>query len=319
MAIYISIDCFTMEVEQMSVKNKVSQLVINWHLTETCNYSCRYCYSAWAKDVKHRDVIRDCGASEALMAELYAFFRPGNPENPLYDRMQWETVRLNFAGGEPLLYDKKMPGLLVYARNLGFETSLITNASRLSSELVSKLAPQLSWLGISIDSLDVDTNRLIGREDRRGVLLDLQHLSKDIEIARCANPNLRLKINTVVNAHNWNEDFSPLIAQFAPAKWKILRMLPVVNKNLAVTDQQFSTFVDRHTAFSNVACIEDNGDMLQSYIMIDPQGRFYQNSRETIDTGYQYSKPIVEIGAKAAFSEMRFADDRYAARYDKVA
>ncbi len=303
----------------MCTSMKTQELVLNWHITEACNYGCKYCYSAWKREGNRRDVIHNQIASEALIAELYAFFRPGNTENPFYNQMQWKTVRLNFAGGEPLLYDTKIPELVEYARGTGFEVSLITNASRLSSELISTLAPQLSWMGLSIDSINPDTNRAIGRVDRRGMLLDFEHLAKDIAVARKANPSLRLKINTVVNERNWTENFTALVSQFAPEKWKVLRMLPVVNRNLAITDLQFDAFVTRHEEFKNIACVEDNNDMLESYIMIDPQGRFYQNSPQTISTGYQYSKPIVEIGAGPAFSEMTFDAGRYAARYDEVA
>ena len=37
------------------------QLVINWHLTEACNYSCQYCYAAWNKATNPRELINDAG------------------------------------------------------------------------------------------------------------------------------------------------------------------------------------------------------------------------------------------------------------------
>lgn len=298
---------------------KTQELVLNWHVTEACNYDCKYCYAAWQKVENREDVIRNQNASEALIAELHAFFQPGNTENPLYNQMQWKTVRLNFAGGEPLLYDRKISRLIEYAKGIGLEVSLITNASRMSSELISTVAPQLSWLGLSIDSFNADTSRSIGRVDKRGTLLDIQRLANDITSVRKANPHFRLKINTVVNERNWTENMTALVSQFAPEKWKVLRMLPVVNQNLAITDLQFGAFVRRHEEFKNIVCVEDNNDMLQSYIMIDPKGRFFQNSQQTINTGYQYSEPIVEVGARSAFSKMAFNADCYAARYDEVA
>lgn len=29
------------------VRPLLSELVINWHITEACNYRCRYCYAHW--------------------------------------------------------------------------------------------------------------------------------------------------------------------------------------------------------------------------------------------------------------------------------
>ncbi|MEE9452986.1 MAG: hypothetical protein V3V13_01215 [Paracoccaceae bacterium] len=96
-------------------------------------------------------------------------------------------------------------------------------------------------------------------------------------------------------------------------------MLPVVNQNLAVSNAAFRAFVARHRAFRNVYRVEDNDEMLESYIMIDPLGRFYQNGENTLNNGYQYSPPILNAGAAEAFSNMRFSAERYAARYSEVA
>jgi len=299
--------------------NSVSELVINWHLTEACNFECKYCYSAWNKERGSRDVVKDKAASFDLIREVYAFFRPGNTANPLFNKMQWKSVRLNFAGGEPLLHGKQISGLVRFASEIGFNTSLITNGSHLSADLLANIAPHMSWLGLSLDSTDDQSNRQIGRVDPRGKLLDIAELSENIVAKMRQNPSLKLKINTVVNACNVEEDFTGLISGLSPQKWKILRMLPVVNQNLAVNDAEFQAFVERHQAFRDIYRVEDNNEMLESYIMIDPLGRFYQNGDDTLNNGYQYSPPILNAGAKAAFVGMRFSAERYAARYSEVA
>lgn len=303
----------------MYASSKTRELVINWHLTEACNFGCKYCYSAWAKELGASDVVKDKAASFDLIREIYTFFRPGNTANPLFNKMQWKSVRLNFAGGEPLLHDKKLPDLVRFAAEVGFSTSLITNGSRLSADVLRDIAPYMDWLGLSLDSTDDQVNRKIGRVDRRGELLDLAGLSISVAAEMQKNPLLKLKINTVVNALNVDENFSGLISKLAPSKWKILRMLPVVNQNLAVSDAAFKAFVERHHTFYDICRIEDNHEMLESYIMIDPLGRFYQNGDDTLSSGYQYSPPILSAGAPAAFENMRFSAERYAARYNEVA
>lgn len=290
-------------------------LVLNWHLTEACNYRCQYCYATWNESACPRELIHDPERTAALLSELYRFFRPGNRANPLASRMSWSSVRLNLAGGEPLLHANKLPAIVSQARALGFEVSMISNGSRLTRELLDQQAPQLTWLGISIDSASPETNRAIGRIDRRGRLLDLDDLATGLASARQSNPGLRLKLNTVVNQLNHAEDLSALIQSFAPQKWKVLRMLPVANQHLAVSDGQFAAFVARHRTFANILCAEDNQDMRESYLMVDPYGRFFQNSPLIAGQGYAYSQPILQVGAEAAFAEMAFDPERFSARY----
>lgn len=292
-----------------------TSLVLNWHLTEACNYRCQYCYATWNDFAAPRELIHDPGRTAALLSELYRFFQPGNCANPLSERMSWSVVRLNLAGGEPLLYAGKLPAIVNQARALGFEVSLISNGSRLNHQLLGQMAPQLTWLGISLDSASPATSSAIGRIDRRGELLELDELATNLRHARQSNPQLRLKLNTVVNLLNHDEDLSPLIQRFAPDKWKVLRMLPVVSKDLAVSDQQFAAFVARHSQFNRILCAEDNQDMHESYLMIDPHGRFFQNSPLIAGKGYDYSKPILEAGVGAAFAEMAFNSVRFSARY----
>ncbi|WP_275100167.1 viperin family antiviral radical SAM protein [Sedimenticola hydrogenitrophicus] len=290
-------------------------LVINWHLTEACNYRCRYCYAAWNESVCSRELVHAPERSAALLAELYQFFRPGNSTNPLNSQMAWKSVRLNLAGGEPLLHAGKLPAIVSQARDFGFEVSLISNGSYLDADLLDQLAPQLSWLGISIDSACPSTNRNIGRIDRRGRFVDLDRLVMNLRRTRRGNSGLRLKLNTVVNRLNHREDLCPLIQSFAPDKWKVLRMLPVVNQDLVINDQQFSAFLTRHSALARILCAEDNQDMRESYLMIDPHGRFFQNSPLIAGQGYTYSRPILRVGARAAFDEMAFDPKRFRTRY----
>lgn len=295
--------------------SKPTTLVINWHLTEACNYRCQYCYATWSGSTCRGELIRCPERTAILLNELYQFFRPENHMNPLASRLDWSSVRLNLAGGEPLLHAGKLPSVICQARDLGFEVSLISNGSHLTDELINQIAPQLTWLGISIDSANPTVNRAIGRVDRRDRLLNLERFAAKLNEARQLSLGLRIKLNTVVNLLNHDEDLSPLIQHFAPDKWKALRMLPVMNDHLAISDAQFAAYVARHKDFAHILCAEDNHDMRESYLMIDPLGRFFQNSPLSAGQGYVYSQSILEVGAEAAFSEMTFDHERFSARY----
>ena len=295
----------------MNMRPQVRELVINWHITEACNYRCRYCYAKWA--AKGKELIHNVSGSEALLCEIARFFSPHNLQNPLREYINWTRLRLNIAGGEPLLYQDAVQRIISFARQLDMRTSLITNGSHLSTSLARSLGSNLSMLGISLDSAKVLTNQAIGREDRRAGLLNLQSLPEVLAALRASNPEITLKLNTVVNALNCHEEMSTLIRSIAPTRWKVLRMLPVVTKDLAVSDAEFASFVARHASFSDVMCAEDNVDMRESYLMIDPHGRFFQNGSGRND--YLYSHPIHEVGADRSFSEIGLSASKFCARY----
>ncbi len=293
------------------------QLVINWHITEVCNYACEYCYAKWHKEDRPRELLHNSNQVKMLISDLYDFFKPSNANNPLHKKMKWNSVRLNLAGGEPTLYKEKMLMIMEIARNIGFDVSIITNGSAFSDfEFVKNMAKHVSLLGISLDSLEDASNKVIGRINNRGEFLNRSKMIDAINMAKIVNPYMRLKINTVVNHANFHEDISGIIDELKPEKWKVLRMLPIITNNLAVTDDEFNSFVGRHQHLNHVMRIEDNQDMTESYIMIDPFGRFFQNSSSLkLGEEYSYSSSIIEHGVDAAFREMRFSADKFTARY----
>ena len=291
----------------------VRELVVNWHVTEVCNYGCRYCYAKWDDGGSTQELIHDGAAIKALVEEVGRFFKPGNSDNPLWPSMHWESLRLNLAGGEPLLYAEKALDVILHARRWGLETSIISNGSRLTPALMQALAPHLAILGLSLDSSEEKTNLGIGRVDRQLHTLSKPDWVDMIALGRRINPLLRLKINTVVNALNWQEDMGNLIASLAPEKWKILRMLPKITDDLALSDAQFDSFVRRHAHLDHGVRVEDNADMTESYLMIDPYGRFFQNKPG--EKGYRYSDSILDVGAARAFSQINVSTRKFCSRY----
>jgi radical S-adenosyl methionine domain-containing protein 2 len=70
----------------------------------------------------------------------------------------------------------------------------------------------------------------------------------------------------------------------------------------------FIDFIKRHKRLNPIA--EDNNAMLESYIMLDPMGRFYQNSGNI----YNYLKPILEIGVFRAFNQLAYNHSKFIER-----
>lgn len=295
----------------MSLTSHPVPVVVNWHLTEACNFSCRYCYAHWERAESVKDLIREEHQVRALVTELGRFFRSDGAAEKF--GFYGVNPRLNIAGGEPLLFPSVVEDTVKFARRVGLRASLITNGSLLTERIARRIGASLEVLGISIDSAQPFSNRLIGRINSQGEFLDLEQLRKAVEVIRERNPAIKIKLNTVVNRVNWQDDFSDLISLIQPDKWKVLRVLPVTDQSMTVTDEEFQFFLNRHRKYGKIAVIEDNQDMVESYIMVDPQGRFFQNS--PCSAGYEYSQPILGVGAEKAFSQVNFDVDKFSSRY----
>ncbi len=287
--------------------NQVKQLVINYHITEKCNYDCHYCYAKWAKP---NELHRDLAQMKAVLAKLADYFL--NP-NPIHDQLQYQSVRLNFAGGEPLLLKSRFIEALDYVKELGFEASVITNGHMITDEFIQTQGHKLQMLGISYDAVSNEVQKRVGRVTRSGLTLTPKRLTQIFQQMRVFAPKAELKINTVVNQFNIEEDLSELMASLTPKKWKVLRVLPVFDSIPTISDRQFSDFVLRHQLVSDFMSVENNESMTNSYLMLSPDGAFFQNGDEA--NGYFKSRPLFMTSIDTALAETGFDPVKFALRY----
>lgn len=283
--------------------------VINWHLTERCNFQCGYCYAKWDHPNAHQDIFKSPTDCKKMLWEIHQLFEQK------FKPLGFEKLRLNFAGGEPLSYKRHFFQSVSLAKQYGFELSIITNGWFLADTFIDAIGDKIDLLGISLDAIDTPTNLAIGRHCK-GKTLSLDDITQRIHKIRQKNPAIEIKLNTVVNAHNWQSDLSPLIERIRPQRWKILKVLPVRTADLSVSEEQFDHFVQNHRTFRPIMNVESNDTMQHSYVMIDPQGRFYQNRLNAM--GYDYSESILRIGAICAFSQIDFDLAKFNARYQPI-
>jgi len=285
-------------------------------MTETCNYSCGYCYATWNTACDAKELHRAEGAIETLIDQLADHFLS---DNPLRQAMNYQTVRLNFAGGEPMVLGQRFVDALLYAKTKGFRTSIITNGAFLDQQRLVELSPHIDVLGVSFDTADEIIAGSIGRMDRKGSWISADRLATISSEYKRLNPFGLFKVNTVVNQFNYHESLVDVMTIVSPDKWKLLRVLPIYDHINPVTDVDFESYTGRHSVFSHISVVEDNSDMAASYLMINPNGCFYQN-REWQNgehkNGYEISEPILQVGVAKAFDQVRFDTDTFLSRYD---
>ena len=112
----------------------MKKLKINLHITQKCNYHCRYCFAQFRE-------------KQDLPVEAWKRVIDNLEASGLVDR-------INFAGGEPVLY-RGFPELVDYAYQKGFRLSVISNGSLMMDP---KMVPEgffrkIEMLGISVDSI----------------------------------------------------------------------------------------------------------------------------------------------------------------------
>lgn len=211
-----------------------------------------------------------------------------------------DVAEFNIAGGEPMLY----PGLVEltkYIRNKGVKVSLITNGSLMNEEWIKNYAGLYKTIGFSVDSLDDETNKKIGRCDRNGKTIPAGRIVKLCGLIRKYATGCRIKINTVVSALNKDEVMSDFIDEIAADRWKILRMKPFQygsfsNLDIQVSDEEFEKFVERNREKDGKEDKKRKGkeaeagaetarrevvvepDMKASYVLIDSNGCLLDNA-----------------------------------------
>jgi len=284
------------------MKANILPPTVNLHSLNPCTYKCGFCYAGFAS--AHRSRIPQSELHE-IIRQLGALPHP--------DEMGKRKV--TFAGGEPLLSPTVIEDI-AYSKSCGLITSLVTNGSLLTQDKIHKLAPHLDWLTISVDSLDVETNRIIGRA-ARGVTLSSEDYIEKIHTAQALG--ILVKLNTVVNRENAEEDFSSFILAARPRRWKLFQATRIAEENgedfehWAINDDTFCAFVERHAHLSREGIVlvpETQSDIYGTYAMVGPNGCFFDNSSGT----YKYSQPIVSVGIEAAWSQITFSMERFRGR-----
>ena len=257
---------------------------INLHILEACNFKCRQCFSKFGTEKllpveDWKKIVDNCIAGA-------------------------DVTEFNIAGGEPMLYSWLIE-LTKYMRNKGVKVSLITNGSLMNEEWIKNCAGMFETIGFSVDSINDETNRNIGRCDRNGKTIPPGRIVELCELIRKYAPGCRIKINTVVSALNKDEVMSDFIDEIAADRWKILRMKPFQydnfsNLDIQVSDEEFEEFVERNKekrekkeekeaekeiragakAWTETARREIvvEPDMKASYVLIDSNGCLLDNA-----------------------------------------
>ena len=271
---------------------------VNYHLIKQCNMRCNYCFATFL-DIPTNGPLPVDSAVQLVHLLSEAGFR-----------------KLNFAGGEPTLYSG-LNTLIKEAKAAGMVTSIVTNGSRITADWLDDTRGFLDMIALSIDSLDPAVQQRVGRVVGNRPPLTQEEYRTIAEMIK--ERGIRLKINTVVSRANYTEDLRDFILAVRPERWKVFQVLPVEGQNdghieeYTIDSHQFAEYVERNGTVvqEGIKVVSETNELMTgSYIMVDPLGRFFDDTRGR----HTYSRPILQIGVETALQEIRCFPERFVAR-----
>lgn len=242
---------------------------VSFHVVKPCNMGCKYCYATF----EDFNVSSQITYEEACMV-ITKLYLAG-------------VQKITFAGGEPMLW-KHLDDAIFFSKGLGMTTSIITNGAMIKHGWLEKMNGVLDWIGISVDSIDPNTNKDIGRL-HKGMPLDYYML-----VSMIHQYNYKLKINTVVNSYNRYENMNDFINFANPMRWKVFQALRIEGQNdkdwneIKTNPITFEVFLETHK-HQKTLVPENNEAMTGSYLLVDPLGRIFENTQGT----HTYSDSLI--------------------------
>ena len=223
----------------------MEERTLNFHLTDRCNFHCKHCFI----NMEGRELsLNECKKVIDAIYEMKKF------------------TRINLAGGEPMMA-RHLQDVIDYVISRGFKCSLITNGSYLTTDFIKNNKNKLCMIGISIDSMDDEVNKLIGRK----TIVELYKLCDCIK-----QENIKLKINICISKHNLNYDFTLFLEQIRPDRLKLLQIMPtpylVRSNELLISSEEFNVACERLIQFGPIC--EDNDFMSGAYWIVDSEGYY---------------------------------------------
>jgi len=266
------------------------EICVNFHLTNRCPFRCRYCHSTFLEE------------SPVSAHQWIEIFSKINQET---EHIQFR--KLTLSGGEPLLV-KNMELILESAKDAGWQTGIISCGLNLSEEVIRTRLKDADSIGVSVDSLDQNVNRLIGRSTLTGETVDYVGVCKLIK-----KLGKKLKINTVVHSLNWDQDLKPLLHSLKPDRVKFLQCRTDVDLrdrdfSGAVREDEYQKFVENQ--FYPEAVVESEILQSGSYIMLDPEGHLF----DTVEGKRRKSPSLLGISFTEGMEYIYYDHQKFQAR-----
>jgi len=243
--------------------------------------------------------------------------------------IQQRVTEINLAGGEPTLWPHLIE-LAQYIRSKGLRVSLIHNGSA-PLELYRRIAPYLTTCGFSIDSVNPDFQQKMGRCFRDGQVISADEYAEKFRVLRSVNPDIKIKVNTVVNRVNLDDNLAPQIMAWGVDRWKFLCCMPFSdgthdNAHMVISEAEYASYMQRllanlHSSYhpgqyryrTGNTLIVAEPSLAGSYIMVDANGCLVDDTK---NSSYTKVGDLRHDDFREALSRLTLYEDLYQSRYE---
>lgn len=111
--------------------DKIFPESVNLHITENCNYRCKFCFAKYYNSKKELGCKKFKKIIDALAER--------------------GCKKVNFVGGEPTLISF-LPDLISYSKDQCLFTSIVLNGTGINENFLKKTSGILDLIGLSVDS-----------------------------------------------------------------------------------------------------------------------------------------------------------------------
>lgn len=281
----------------------------NFHICENCNYHCNHCFAKFGKP-------------HTLSAEQWKKITDNVISSGLINEV-------NIAGGEPFLHIEFIE-IVKYIRSLDIPVSLITNGYFMTEEWIRKYAGLFRTIGFSIDSFQPDILKSIGRCTSKNQFISEQDFNRKIFILKEVNPDINIKINTVVSSLNVLDCLSAYIDYRYIKRWKILKMQIFddgihCNSDISINDAQYNNYIKNSFEvlglefqsektlykFNNTEIVTERS-LKGGYIMIGADGCLLD---DTLNLSYTKVCDCLTESFSVGIEKLNFNKSLYLSRY----
>lgn len=255
----------------------MKEIKFNLHFTDFCNFHCWHCFVAKEGKELPLEKIKIIGNKLAK-----------------YGKEHNKQIAINLAGGEPFC-SNNLQAIIDYYYELGFKLSIITNGFLIDENFIRFNANKLDMIGISVDSLNYETNLKIGRCNVCGNVLNINNLINICSLIK--KYKVKLKINICISSINLFEDLSTFIELVKPDRLKVLRVLSEDNSTYNISDAKWQSVCDKYAKFNPI--FEDNTYMKNHYLIIDSAGNLSKDNLHTINN------PIIDNSVEECLDKIK--------------